>query len=445
MARVQLRWEFEMNPKKMIGEGYSEMGEFWLAGKPNAKIVGMLSIGSRDRVTLRIYEDFPGFDSLQMMFNRRDVEIEAIHGHTRSGLMVGLFKCIHLGDSILTNYMLIGNTLPRHSKLTDYKFTQANVVYHDVQEWLRWTLKLDHKEHDSGIFNIKMREAPSFKFLDCEIKLDYHWNFSYKESELTSENIFSFKFDDAKETDVIKEYTDVFGDFLLLCLNAPVSTKFLCVGTSDSENKIQLVCQKREMNKQREPIFSEVISYWAISNDFQNILHNWFQLGLNREVRDAIALYVESQTGKSVTEITFLILFQACEGIAKRVEPSIYKKKAAKSVLIQLLHSTTAPLLDFLDDVAIDKLAHKTNATRRYWIHNSGDVAKANTFDGFSLLAINSLLSYTLRAYLLTKAGVTQDIIKQYLSPYQGIGTYLLEELKAICSENGTTKTNALE
>ena len=429
-----------MNSKKLIGEGYSEMGIFWLPNSPNIKIVGMLSIGSRDKVTLRLYDDFPGFDPSHMRLAKRGAKFDTIHGHMRSGLMVGLFKCIHLGGgTIYANYMLSGKWLTWHDKLEDYKFNRANVVYYDVREWLRGTLEPDFAEHDAGYINVKRREVPSFKFHDCEMKLNYYWNFSHKESELTSENFFSFTFDDGKSADSVLEYTDVFGNFLLLCVNAPIAVKFLCVGISDSNGYIQLVYPKRETGKQRESSFINVISYWAISTDFQNILHNWFQLGLDREIRDAIALYIESHTSKTVAEITFLTLFQACEGIAKRVEPTIYKEEEAKRLLIQLIKCTAAPLLSFLDDAAIEKLAYKMSKTRNYWIHNSGRIAKADTFDGFDLVAINGLLSYTLRIYLLTKAEVAHDIVKRYLSPYQGIGSHLLEELKIMCSDNGAT------
>ncbi|MCL2199652.1 MAG: hypothetical protein FWB80_12095 [Defluviitaleaceae bacterium] len=431
-----------MDSKKPISEGYSEMGEFWLADSPDSKIICMLSVGARDKVSLRFYNDFPGYDTIRMMFDKRGGEFEAIHGRTRSGLMVGLFKCIHLGSAIHANYMLIGKDLPRYNKLEDYKFNHISAMYHDVREWLRGTLKLDNKDHDNGNMNIKMREVPSFKFNDCEIKLNYHWNFSHKESELTSENIFLFKFDIDTEIGTIMKYTDIFGDFLLLCVNAPVVTKFLNVGTHDSKDKIQVLFQKRESSKQRDPKFSEVISYWTLSNDFQNILHGWFQLGLDRETRDAIALYVESQTSNSVTEISFLILYQACEGIAKRVEPTKYKKKHAKGLIFEFLCCAAAPLIDFLDYVAIAELSHKMNETRKYWIHNSGNVAKGDTYGGFNLVAINKLLSYSLRVYLLSKVGVSQDIIKQCLSPYQGIGFYMLEELKSMDSNCGDTQVD---
>ena len=421
-----------MNPKKIVNEGYSEMGEFWLAKSPDEKVVCLLSVDARDKVTLRFYTDFP--DLIRMTIDRRGEKIEAIHGHTRSGLMVGLFNCIYLGNAIHANFMLIGENLPRHDKLEDYKFNHASTMYHDVREWLRGTLNLDCSDHENNNLNVKMRSVPAFNFHGCEVKLNYRWNFNNKESELTSNNIFSFKFDTETEINTIMKYTDVFGDFLLLCVNAPVVTKTLCVGTDNAKDKIQLVCQKRDISRQKEPKFSEVISFWAIANDFQQILNDWFQLGLDRETRDAIALYVESQTNKTVTEISFLLLFQACEGIAKRVEPVIYKKKPAKTLMFEFLCCTAAPLIEFLSYVDIEKLSYKMNETRKYWIHNSGNVAKDDIFDGFELVAINSLLSYSIRAYLLSKVGVPLDIAKQYLSPYQGIGSFLLDDLKMQCA-----------
>jgi hypothetical protein len=228
----------------------------------------------------------------------------------------------------------------------------------------------------------------------------------------------------------------------MLCVNAPVVTKFLCVGVVDSNDDVQLVRKNRHINDYAEPKTNEVISYWAISNDFQNMLYNWFQLGLDREIRDAIVLYLESQSGESATEITFLLLFQACEGIAKRVEPIIYRNKTAKCLLSHFLRCTATPLLSFLDNAAIEKLSHTINETRKYWIHNSGKVIKADTFDGYDLLAINRLLSYTLRVYLLTRVGVSQDVITHHLTPYQGIGTFLLEELKAMCTTNRDTQVS---
>jgi len=436
-----------MNPNKLIGEGYSEMGEFWLPDFPEIKIVGMLSVEARDRVILKIFHEFPGCDTLRMSFDKRGTEFDVIHGDMRSNTAVVLFKCIHLGSAIQANYLLRGVDLLRHSSLAEYKFETASALYNDTSEWLGNVFTPNHSGCDTGDMHLRKREVPMYKINGCEIKLNYRWDFKYSESELTSNDIFSFKFDKAKDITEIMEYTSVLGDFLLLCTNTPITTKFECVGTGECESRdgVQLIYQKRNIRKRKKPKFTEIVSYWTLANEFQSVLDGWFELGLDKEIRDAIALYTESHVSDTVTEITFLILFQACEGIVKRVEPNIYigKKKCTRWIFEKLLCSTATPLIDFLNNEAIEKLVKRMNQTRKYWIHNSGKVAKIETYDGLDLVAINRLLSYTIRAYLLQKIGVSQELVKQCLSPYHGIGSYLLEELKTMCLDKEASENNA--
>jgi hypothetical protein len=427
-----------MNPKKLIGEGYSEMGEFWLTDSPESKIIGKITVGENEKVTLETFDDFPNCDIFNMMRSKINTKFEVIHGNTRSGFMVVLFNCIHLGNEIQASYMLRGHILPRHNNFADYKFDSAHVTYSNSSEWLGYTLMFDTSEYsDSGSISVKTRKAPVYKVKDCQVKLGYHWNSNSKESTLTSKNIFSFEFDDVKAISNVLEYLSIFGDFLLLCLNVPVVTEYICLGLGDAKDEIQLIGQQRNIQRKRKVGIGDLVAHWAIADDFQDILCGWFELGLDKEIRDALALYVESHFSKPAMEISFLILFQACEGIAKRVEPETFKDEKTEPLLKLMLKGTASPLLQFLDDAAIDILAHKMNATRKYWIHNSGRIKKDNTFKGRDLLAVSRLLAYSLRVYLLQKTGVSQETIRQCLSPYQGIGQFLLEDLKEICSPSG--------
>lgn len=44
-----------MDSKKLIGVGFSEMGEWWIADNPQNKQIGMLKIDENKNITVSLY------------------------------------------------------------------------------------------------------------------------------------------------------------------------------------------------------------------------------------------------------------------------------------------------------------------------------------------------------------------------------------------------------
>ena len=424
-----------MNPDKLIKEDYSEIGIFWLPDCKVREVVGMLSVGVRGDIKLRTYHDLSCRNNIRTTFNNKSTVIDVIHGRMHSNMMVVLFDCCFYGNILHAKKMIRGNKLTQHSKINDYSFKSASIIYNNTADWLGYVFVSDRTEQVSNEINLKLRNIPSYTINGCELKLNYRWNHNIKKAELTTKDIFTFKFNNDVNIGKIIDYTSIFGDFLLLLMNVPISPEYICLQEDESNNDIQLVHQRRNIFDVKKAKFSEIISYWDIENDFQNILLKWFNYSLNSEINDALRIYTESYISQTAMEIAFLILFQACEGIAKRVEPDKFKKEKVKCILINLLKTYTKPMISILTDTCIEALADKMNKTRNYWIHNSGNIKKGDTFIEFDFDAITCLLSYTLRSYLLHQIGMSQDIIKNHLSPHQVFGSTLLNDLEVQCNK----------
>ena len=182
------------------------------------------------------------------------------------------------------------------------------------------------------------------------------------------------------------------------------------------------------------------LSYGSIKDDFQTIINKWFAMNFIEETRDAVALYTESYEGGTVIEIMFLVLFQACEGLAKRIEPDSCKKASASDVLKHILLTVKDYLPEALcDENTLDRFAKKANKTRNYWIHNSGGVKKTDIF-GRELFEINAILRYALRIYLLLKTGVNEIVLSSSLDIQQIVGNISVAEFEAMLNALETEK-----
>ena len=419
--------------------GYSEMGEWWIPDTPQNKQIGMLAIEDDEKIRLSLFGSLDKQDGLRAMLGQTTV----IHGKLRSGDNVFLSNCYYAGGGKwIVNILLKGRSLCLLKNLNAYSFEKVTVTYNGLEEWIGgrfWPTREIHnltengKMRLSGKLTLQRRDLISYKLDDCLMEINYRWNFNYIDSNLTGFDYIAFSYKNGKTYEDIERRLYIFGDFLLLCLGIPIVTdKVVMRLDSDNTNDIQAYFVKRANVDDKKVSVHKMLSYGDVQNDFQAIVNKWFELNFIEETRDAIAMYTESYEAGTVVEITFLILFQACEGLAKRIEPDSCKEASAKNILKHILLTVKDHLPKIItDDKILNAFTKKANDTRRYWVHNSGNVKKSDIFDR-ELAVINTILRYALRTYLLLLTGVPKDVISSTLSIKNTVGSECIAELEVM-------------
>ena len=447
-----------MDFSKLAGEGFAGMGEFWPAENQVECRIGVLRIGVNTKIELEVYPNFSGFDSWNNLDSKDNITLSIINGKLRNGQVITLINCLYLlsggvwrADYLLKEIHTRTKNPIVYGDVNDINFYKARVAFTCLKEWLPRQVSTHWDEENKTMTSQLCQQAPKYEILakGCKITLNYSWNARPEDSSLEISGHIDFCFNQKKN---YKEHIDTagyFSSFLTLCLDKVVDIEKICLLNDNWDDTVQLIYTKRrDVHEKNTSSNIRIFSYNALEDDFARFISNWYSIGLTEEVRDSLAMFMESYERSVPLEITFLLLVQSWEGIARQIWLSKNGRPGGRTlneVIKSLFEKVSFVLPDFISNRR-DELVDKIVASRNYYIHNSGQYSKSDILDRDGIFIITILMRFMIRIRLLLETGICEDKIKKVLhldesqrsEPHKLkylIGQYVYNDLEALCNK----------
>lgn len=444
-----------------IEEEYKKTGYFWLPGKDDAKIPGVLSINEGGKVELEIVGHF---DAGMKILNGND-ELDRIIGHVEKDGLVTLDNCFYTKKNVsfggiskskvLVNRVLSGAAWDQDESVT---FNTFSFSVDCLDEWVGISgINVDTDwENKTGSISYRLPEKIGFN-LDNGMKLEICFAYTLpgfpdlKEAKITQRAYFRLESESLRDLSDFKTVAFKITNLMCFAMDRTVSMKN--VSATSSEIQRDGVGDKKypipiTIYYQSNP-YSEIapkinwhdmlFSFGIIKDNAQLVFNNW--INAYEYLSPAFGLYFSTKTGaQKYLDGKFLALAQGLETYHRRTSKETLMEPKSFELLVstildgcpdehsdwlkgRLMHGNEInlgkrikkiiePFKDYLGTSRDrSKLLRKIVDTRNYLTHYSDDLEGASA-KGRDLWILCLKMEVIFNLHFLNVVGFTDEEVK---------------------------------
>lgn len=352
-----------------IEEEYKKTGYFWLPGKEEKKIPGMLSIDDGGKIELEIVGHFS--DDADLLSDNDD--LSRIIGHVEKDGLVTLESCFYINKNISfggiskskirVHKVLSGAAWDKDEAVT---FNTLSFKVDCLDEWIG--ISGINVDSDWGSKTATISYSPPEKIvfsLDNGMKLEICFAYTFPgfpnitEAKITQRAYFRL---DSEELRDLSEFTTIaFKITNLMCfaMDEVVSLKDVSATSSEiqydvdgKQHPVQIsiyyqsipFSEKKPKKNRHEMLFN----FGAIKTDAQQVFNNW--LNAYEYLYPALNLYFSTKTGsQKYLDGKFLALAQGLETYHRRTSSeTLMEPKSFDAVVEEILNGCPKEHVDWL-------------------------------------------------------------------------------------------------
>jgi len=443
----------------MIMATHEYKGKWWLPGKEDDKVSGVLSYTPGESIELELIGNFSESD--QNVINNLFVEerVPVIYGQASDGSDISLFDCgnsihrVFKADFSITKYfpryIAIGMLLP---SINEKRFFKAKIKIPELSFWLYpkaiERLFLTDNDRISGV-NIRMDNLPEEERVAAKTRLRNGYSCSltreanYNSGDLlftaSFEQFTALVIESNKETSfkALYEKTVRFERFLSLATLRDVSSSEILLFSKDSFKEIggrphyspiRIDTVFHDSPNQKKISVSDFLfNHDTIKEKYNDIIRKWFSRDSQFDaIRGHMLESIDYQGHFSY--INFLVVIQAIEGYGLRYRKTDVKNVAKARIAkaqkegkpigskdITLADILSTLINDYRDVTCVNKRINKRAIidTRHYYSHLT-EKKKKHKVDGVKLFDLTYHLRKLLLCCVLSYLGFTNAEIEQY-------------------------------
>lgn len=352
-----------------IEEEYKKTGYFWLPGKEEKKIPGVLSIDDGGKIELEVVGHFS--DDIDLLNDNDD--LSRIIGHVEKDGLVTLDDCFYTKKNVsfggISKSKIRGNKVfsgAAWGKGEAVTFNTLSFTVDCLDEWVGISGINVDRDWDSKTATISYSSPEKIAFsLDNGMKLEICFAYTIPglpattEAKITQRAYFRLESETLRD---LNEFTTIaFKITNLMCfaMDEVVSLKKVSATSSeiqqsvgDKQYPVQVsiyyqsipFAEKKPTKNWHEMLFN----FGAIKTDAQQVLNNW--LNAYEYLYPALNLYFSTQTGaQKYLEGKFLALAQGLETYHRRTSvETLMEPKAFEVMVEKILNGCPEEHIDWL-------------------------------------------------------------------------------------------------
>ena len=353
-----------------IVDEYVKTGYFWIPGREEKKIPGILTIKDGGDIELEVVGLFD--DSIESL--NRDDDLKRIVGHVEKDGLVTLDNCFYTNKNhafggiskskVCVNKVLSGVAYDENEIVT---FNTFSFSVDCLDEWIRVTgIKVKHDdENKTAIISYNPQESITYS-LDNGMQLEICFAYTLPGSPTTTEAKITqqayFKLS-SKELSPLNEFTEIaykLTNFLCFAIDTTVALKSLSAtsteiqrdGVNGKKYSVPIKIYYPSIPySEKEPNTSwhrMLFTYGTIKSNAQDVLNNW--LRAYEIMAPALSLYFSTKNGaQKYLDGKFLALAQGLETYHRRTsDEKLMDSSEFEALVAQIAENCPEKNIDWL-------------------------------------------------------------------------------------------------